>query len=379
MNGSFPEEQVIEILKAQHIDLAATLPCDRIKRLLPLIDRDFKTVKMTREENGVGICAGFYLGGKRPIMLIQSTGLGNMLNALLSLNVTYGIPLPIIASWRGVYKEKIPAQNPLGQALPGILKASNIKYTIIDSYQKLGLLDHVITDAFENNHPHVALILPSVWEESECPLPPPPKEMVSRACNIEITSQISIPTITRYQAIESLMSVIDGEIIVSNLGIPSKELYHIRDRPLNFYMLGSMGLASAIGLGLSMAQDRHVVVIDGDGSLLMNPNALTQITAQWPSNLTIIAVNNGAYGSTGNQETLACGCNDLEVLARGHGIQYTAKAHNGDELVTAYKKLKNMPGPVLIETVVRPVNEAVEEIPLAPVKIKEMFMDTLVD
>jgi sulfopyruvate decarboxylase beta subunit len=379
MNGSFPEEQVIEILKAQHIDLAATLPCDRIKRLLPLIDRDFKTVKMTREENGVGICAGFYLGGKRPIMLIQSTGLGNMLNALLSLNVTYGIPLPIIASWRGVYKEKIPAQNPLGQALPGILKASNIKYTIIDSYQKLGLLDHVITDAFENNHPHVALILPSVWEESECPLPPPPKEMVSRACNIEITSQISIPTITRYQAIESLMSVIDGEIIVSNLGIPSKELYHIRDRPLNFYMLGSMGLASAIGLGLSMAQDRHVVVIDGDGSLLMNPNALTQITAQWPSNLTIIAVNNGAYGSTGNQETLACGCNDLEVLARGHGIQYTAKAHNGDELVTAYKKLKNMPGPVLIETVVRPVNEAVEEIPLAPVKIKERFMDALVD
>jgi sulfopyruvate decarboxylase beta subunit len=379
MNGSFPEEHVIEILKANHIDLAATLPCDRIKRLLPLIDRDFKTVKMTREENGVGICAGFYLGGKRPIMLIQSTGLGNMLNALLSLNVTYGIPLPIIASWRGVYKEKIPAQNPLGQALPGILKASNIKYTIIDSYQKLGLLDHVITDAFENNHPHVALILPSVWEESECPLPPPPKEMVSRACNIEITSQISIPTITRYQAIESLMSVIDGEIIVSNLGIPSKELYHIRDRPLNFYMLGSMGLASAIGLGLSMAQDRHVVVIDGDGSLLMNPNALTQITAQWPSNLTIIAVNNGAYGSTGNQETLACGCNDLEVLARGHGIQYTAKAHNGDELVTAYKKLKNMPGPVLIETVVRPVNEAVEEIPLAPVKIKERFMDTLVD
>jgi sulfopyruvate decarboxylase beta subunit len=379
MNGSFPEEQVIEILKAQHIDLAATLPCDRIKRLLPLIDRDFKTVKMTREENGVGICAGFYLGGKRPIMLIQSTGLGNMLNALLSLNVTYGIPLPIIASWRGVYKEKIPAQNPLGQALPGILKASNIKYTIIDSYQKLGLLDHVITDAFENNHPHVALILPSVWEESECPLPPPPKEMVSRACNIEITSQISIPTITRYQAIESLMSVIDGEIIVSNLGIPSKELYHIRDRPLNFYMLGSMGLASAIGLGLSMAQDRHVVVIDGDGSLLMNPNALTQITAQWPSNLTIIAVNNGAYGSTGNQETLACGCNDLEVLARGHGIQYTAKAHNGDELVTAYKKLKNMPGPVLIETVVRPVNEAVEEIPLAPVKIKERFMDALLD
>ena len=374
MNGLTPEEKTVTILKDQGVDLVATLPCDRMKKLLPLIDNEFNTLKLTREENGVGICAGYYLGNKRPVMVIQSTGLGNMLNALLSLNVTYQVPLPIIASWRGVYNEKIPAQFPLGRALPDILKASDINYTVIRSSAEIGLLNDVIRDAFTNNCPHVALILPSVWENSKSAPPPEPKEPVSWTRSLELTTKIHPPTISRYQAIKSLVSVLDDEIVVSNIGIPSKELYHAGDRPLNFYMLGSMGLASAIGLGLAMAQHRQVLVIDGDGSLLMNPNVLTQIAALQPSNLTVVAMNNGAYGSTGNQETLACQCIDLELMARGHGLQYTVKAHTGEELVAAYNDFKDETGPGLIDMVVRPVNEPVGEIPFGPVEIKERFM-----
>ena len=377
MNNLSPEELVVTILQSNRIDVAATLPCDRMKRLLPLIDRNFTTVMLTREENGIGICAGYYLGGKRPVMVIQSTGMGNMLNALLSLNMTYHIPLPILASWRGIYKETIPAQIPLGQALPGILKASGIHFTTIDSYSKLDALNHVITDAFEHQRPHVALMLPSVWEESLCPAPPQPEEMAPRTCNLDITTRIRSPTRTRYQVIESLASIIDEEIVLSNIGVPSKELYAIHDRPLNFYMLGSMGLASAIGLGLAMAQNRHVVVIDGDGSLLMNPNVLTQIAVQSPPNLSIIAVNNGTYGSTGNQETLACRSIDLELMARGHGFHYTAKVHTHEELLDAYNTLKDESGPVLIDAVVKPVNEPVGDITLRPVDIKKRFMDAV--
>jgi len=379
MNSLTPEEKTVTILKDQGVDLVATLPCDRIKKLLPLIDYEFNTLKLTREENGVGICAGYYLGNKRPVMVIQSTGLGNMLNALLSLNVTYQIPLPIIASWRGVYDEKIPAQFPLGRALPDILKASAIDYTVIRSSTDIELLNDIIMDAFTNNRPHVALVLPSVWENSKFTQPPEPKETVSRTCSLKLTTEIHPPTISRYQAIKSLVSVLDDEIVVSNIGIPSKELYHVGDRPLNFYMLGSMGLASAIGLGLAMAQHRQVVVIDGDGSLLMNPNVLTQIAVQQPSNLTVVAVNNGAYGSTGNQETLACECIDLELMARGHGLQYTAKAHTGEELVAAYNDFKGKNEPGFIDVMVRPVNEPVGEIPLSPVEIKERFIRAILD
>lgn len=377
MNGTSPEEHVVEILKSSGIDMAATLPCDRMKCLLPLIDSEFSTLHLTREENGIGICAGYYLGGGRPVMVIQSTGLGNMLNALMSLNITYRIPLPIIASWRGVYNEKISAQVPLGRELPGILKASGIAYTVINSHTELDMLEDVIRDAFENSRPHVVLVLPSVWEASHCPSPPKPKEIEPRTISLELTCRTEAPVISRYQALCALASVLDGEIVVSNIGVPSKELYHISDRARNFYMLGSMGLASAIGLGLAMVQDSRVVVIDGDGSLLMNPNVLTQVAVQSPPNLTIVAVNNGAYGSTGNQETAACTSTDLELMARGHGFKYTAKAHTGDELVEAYEELKGKDGPVLIETVVRPVNEPVDDIPLNPVEIRDRFMGAM--
>src|SRR5512133_1730088 len=163
-----PEEEVIAIMKNAGIDLVATLPCDRIKNLLPLVSKNFPEIKLTREENGVGICAGFYLGGGKPLMLIQSTGLGNMINALESLNVICKIPLPILTSWRGVYGEGIEAQVPLGTHLPAILEGAGLKYTIIEDSEQLSFLENVIRDAFENLRPHIALVSPKVWETSEC-------------------------------------------------------------------------------------------------------------------------------------------------------------------------------------------------------------------
>ena len=104
-------------------------------------------------------------------------------------------------------------------------------------------------------------------------------DICSRNIDLVFSGTIQKPVLTRYEAIRTIVETIDenDDIIVSNLGIPSKELFEIRDRELNFYMLGSMGLVSSIGLGLSIIQKKHVYVIDGDGSLLMNPNALISI------------------------------------------------------------------------------------------------------
>ena len=171
MKADTPEQKVVDILKQNRIDIAATLPCDRIKALLPLIARNIKTIPLTREENGIGICAGVFLGGGRPVMVIQSTGIGNMINALLSLNLTYNIPLPIIASWRGVYKETIEAQWQLGRRLPDILEASGINFTTIESIKEIDRLDEAIKESFSNSVPHVILISPAVWEGSTCEVP----------------------------------------------------------------------------------------------------------------------------------------------------------------------------------------------------------------
>ena len=95
----------------------------------------------------------------------------------------------------------------------------------------------------------------------------------------------------RREAIEDIMKYIDDELVVCNIGFPSRELYDIKDRNENFYMIGSMGLASSIGLGLALSQpNRDIVVIDGDGALLMNMGSLVTVFANNPRNLTWIIV-----------------------------------------------------------------------------------------
>jgi sulfopyruvate decarboxylase subunit beta len=121
-----PEDRLIGILKDNGVDFISSLPCEKIKVLLHKITKDFFHIPLTREEEGVGISGGIALAGKRPAMFVQSSGIGNMINALLSLTGFYKLPLAIFVSQRGIYKEKIAAQRPMGQRLPKILSGAGI-------------------------------------------------------------------------------------------------------------------------------------------------------------------------------------------------------------------------------------------------------------
>lgn len=377
-----PEEEIIKIMKRAGIDLTATLPCDRIKNLLPLVSENFPEIRLTREENGVGICAGTYLAGGKPMMLIQSTGLGNMINALESLNVICKIPLPVLASWRGVYGEGIEAQVPLGTHLPAILEGAGLKYTIIEDSGQLSFLENVIRDAFENLRPHIALVSPKVWETSECcawetAAVPERPEVMERTCRFNLISKNLKPVMLRNDAICAIASQLNDEITVTNLGVPCKELYAFKDRDLNFYMFGSMGLVSSIGLGLALRTERKVVVFDGDGSLLMNPNALLEIGKEAPKNLIVIGLDNGAYGSTGSQETCALRYIDLEILANACGIQNTAKVNSREELIETFRRFCAMNELSFIHVILKPGNTKAPNIPLSPEEVTKRFREAL--
>lgn len=379
-----PEEKVIEIMKKEGIDLIATLPCDRIKNLLPLVSKNFPEIKLTREENGVGICAGAYLAGGKPLMLIQSTGLGNMINALESLNIICKIPLPVLTSWRGTYGEAIEAQIPLGAHLPGILEGAGLKYTIIEDVENLPLLEDIIRDSFENLRPHIALISPKTWEISECcawetaGMPQKPEEM-ERTCKFSFTKETLKPIMLRNDAICAIASEFEDEVTVTNLGVPCKELYACKDRDLNFYMFGSMGLVSSIGLGLALRLNRKVIVFEGDGSLLMNPNALFEIAREAPKNLIIICLDNGAYGSTGSQETCALRFIDLEILANACGIQNTVKVNNTEGLIAAFRKFRDLQELSFIHVILKPGNTKAPNLPMSPEEVTKRFKKALME
>jgi sulfopyruvate decarboxylase subunit alpha len=115
-------------MKKGGIDFVTSVPCLKLSTLLEMIagDPDIKHVPVTREEEGVGICAGAFMGGARPALLMQNSGLGNCINALASLDLLFDIPLLMIISHRGTEGEKIGAQVPMGQATPQLLDALGI-------------------------------------------------------------------------------------------------------------------------------------------------------------------------------------------------------------------------------------------------------------
>ena len=369
------EGRVLDRLSSLGVDTVAALPCDRTQDLCALLPERFHTVNLTREEDGVGISAGLAMAGARSVLHMQSSGLGNSLNAIMSLTVTFGLPLPILASWRGVYREAIPAQVPFNRAVPEVLAALGIPYTIIRDPSDEGLIDTVVRDAYESMRPHVGLILPSFWEGTDeaCPAEQafPPR---ARESALDYRRAFREPVMTRNDAIRVIAAALGDEAVVANIGVPSKELYAANDRDLNFYMLGSYTQATPIGLGLALATDKDVVVLDGDGSLL-GTAVLPVVAAEAPENLTIVCLDNGAFGSTGNQPTNACCQVDMELLALAAGLKKTCKVQDAEELKDAWEDRGR--GPNFIHVVLKPGNAAVPNIPLAPGEIRERFMRAL--
>ena len=367
-----PEEELIGILKNNGVDFTSSLPCEKIKTLLEMIEDSFFHVPLTREEEGVGISAGAALSGKKPAMFVQSSGIGNMINALLSLTGFYGFPLAIFVSQRGIYKEKIAAQLPMGQRLPMILKGAGISYSIISKRDDFRVIGKKLRNVYTKNMIHAFLLSPEIWGKSGCTMQDARYRIQNKRCASCIVHHASAPKLTRYEILKIIAPYLAEKIVVCNLGFPAKELFHIKHQPSNFYMLGSMGMATPIGLGVALSSKKEVVVIDGDGSLLMNPGPLATAACLAPENLTILAIDNKVYGSTGNQPTLTGACVDLEIAARGFGIKDTVKASTKKELINAMKRRGK--GLRFIHALAIPGNRDVPNISLHHLENKKQVM-----
>lgn len=176
----------------------------------------------------------------------------------------------------------------------------------------------------------------------------------------------------RINALKSIAEQLEDELVICNIGFPSRELYAIKDSATHFYMLGSMGMASSIGLGLALAQERKVVALDGDGSLLMNLGSLVTIFNQNPANFILAVLDNECYGSTGSQCTYASTV-DLSKIAEAVGFKeiFTFK----DKI--DFNKVLNTYGPVFVHLKVDAGNADVPVIDMEPEEIKIRFMENI--
>ena len=180
----------------------------------------------------------------------------------------------------------------------------------------------------------------------------------------------------RSEILREIAPILRDQLVVCNIGLPSQELHMIDDQPSNFYMLGTMGLSSSIGLGLALSQPKTVISIDGDGSVLTNLGTLPTIANNVADNYILLIIDNGSYGSTGDQPTYAGKKTKLEAVATACGCENVVTCQDVDtgRILQAAIDSKQM---TVIVSKCDSGNIKLPVITMDPVVIRDRFMNAV--
>ena len=294
-------------------------------------------VVTANEGAAVAAAAGHFLATGRPaVVYMQNSGLGNAVNPLSSLTSArvYGIPMVLMIGWRGepgVSDE--PQHEHQGAITRGQLDLLDIPTTLLDADARPPVLEEVYRGAVEAGGPVAILVRKGAFDS------PPETDPVEG--------------LRRLDAIEIVVDRLpDDTAFVATTGFTGRELALLRDKrgeswASDLLMVGSMGHASAIALGLALADPgRTVCCLDGDGALVMHMGSLAAIGAEQPANLVHVILNNGVHESVGGQPSALRNV-DLPALARSVGYVAAVGVSTAADLTEALTD--PLPGPTLIE------------------------------
>lgn len=168
-----PAEQLYERVRSHGIDFFVSVPCSLLGEVIEILEGDTEVTytPVTREEEGIGVLAGAYLAGRRPAIVMQNSGYGNIVNAVCSLVNYYSIPIVMLVSHRGSAGERIEAQVPMGDAVQGVMEASGVKCVPIAHPSDLDDVDEGIEWALAEEK-SIAFLFPfSFWQDAETYVP----------------------------------------------------------------------------------------------------------------------------------------------------------------------------------------------------------------
>jgi sulfopyruvate decarboxylase subunit beta len=223
--------------------------------------------------------------------------------------------------------------------------------------------------------PVALLVPPKIVETGAVGRPAAPARAVTPDLEAPPPSEGTLPTATmpRLTALGVALKAVGDDPVAHANGYICRESFSLADRPQSFYMIGSMGLAPAIALGLAITRPaRRAVVFDGDGNLLMNLGILAMIAAQRPANFLHLVFDNEVYGSTGNQASLSRGVR-LDRLAAAAGFATATAVTEPWALESALGAARAAPGPHFVLAKVTPEEAAVPRIPYTPAALRDRF------
>jgi phosphonopyruvate decarboxylase len=394
------------------------VPCSLAGDAIAALERHPRLpyVPAVREDVSVGMAAGAWMAGRLPMVIMQNSGLGTSLNALVSLSLMYRFPAVLLVTWRGHGGKDAPEHLVMGDISPRLLELIAVPHRVLAAGSVAADIAWARAEAERLSQP-VALLLPpgvmatrghgehasgahgtrggeSLSTISGGPemAPARPQSAGNRSGAAARPREISradlVPEISRLDALRAALGAVADAPVVHANGFICRESFSVEDRPQNFYMIGSMGLASAIGLGVALARpDLTTVVFDGDGNLLMNLGILPMIGGapvlgagstgdHRPRNLVHVVFDNEVYGSTGNQVSPARHAR-LDALAAAAGYGSTAAVTGADALRDATAAAMRGGGPSFILAKVTPEEQPAPRIPYPPEEIRDRFRGAL--
>ncbi|WP_392671513.1 phosphonopyruvate decarboxylase [Streptomyces sp. LN785] len=343
--GALDARALVTALQDRGFGPFTGVPCSFLGPVISHLEAEHpqQYVIAANEGEAVALAAGARLAGRRPVVILQNSGLGNTVNPLTSLCHTLRLPVLLLVTWRGrPGQEDEPQHELMGRITPELLTAMGIRNELLPTDQ--AELGPVLDAAAE----HMAVTgLPFAFVV--------PKGAIAPRTGGGGTRHRDARLMKRAEAIAHVVGAMDPKtLLVATTGKTARELERDWDRPENLYVVGSMGCASSVALGVAMhAGGRKVAVLDGDGAALMRLEAMATIGQRRDTDLCHVLLDNEAYESTGGQPTVSAGV-DLCAIAAACGYRHTRDVTTGEAVRDAVRHAQEAGGTHLIRVRIAP-------------------------
>lgn len=336
-------------------DFYTGVPCSYLTSLINRLSEDstLSYVGATSEGEAIGIAAGAWLAGRMPVVLCQNSGLGNTVNPLTSLSHAFKIPSLLVVTWRGQPGHHDEPQHAvMGEVMHDLLDAIRIPHAPFpQSSDELTACLSAARAHMEATRLPFALVTPNgTFEHQDLGQAAPPVRRNGRTDDYRLGGQRP----TRFSVLEAVLAAIpETAAVIATTGKCGRELFTLADRKQHLYLVGSMGCASAVGLGVALNASNPVVVLDGDGAALMKMGNFATIGAYAPAGLVHVLLDNGVHDSTGGQPTVSGRVGFAEIAA---ACSYRTASECDDigGFERAMKSAFASAGPHLIRAHIRP-------------------------
>lgn len=324
-------------------------PCSYLKPFINyVIDTDgFDFIDSVNEGDALAIAAGATVAGKRAVVMFQNSGLGNAVNPLTSLTYTFNLPVMVITTLRGepggAHDE--PQHELMGQITTELLEVMKLKWAFFPQTDAEVLPALKLADEYmkSTNQPFVFVMRKDDIADYKLQKKPAPSK---KAFSVNHTDHFELDykeRTTRTPVLEVLQQVLGQDVaVVATTGKTGRELYEVGDLKNQFYMVGSMGCALAFGFGIALCKPSlKVIVVDGDGALLMRTGSMATVGAYRPANLVHLLIDNEAHDSTGGQGTVTGGIS-FGAIAKGFGYENVYSTDKLETFTGILKEVKNL-------------------------------------